>query len=139
MCIEWFQSLVLVLSTNYIINVGKNITKLRPKFSDDKRIYHSKNAEDAISQRYTRGIKNNIINIYSAEAGMKYKRHDKLDELKRTADNNNDPWNIFGFDIGNEMNPKAKGNGKKDIVEDIFEAVLWQVIEARAKVIGDKV
>jgi len=70
---------------------------------------------------------------------VKYKRHDKLDELKRTADNNNEPWNIFGFDVSNEMNPKAKGNGKKGIIEDTFETVLWQVVEARTEVKGDKV
>jgi hypothetical protein len=70
---------------------------------------------------------------------VKYERHDKLDELKRTADNNNEPWNILGFDVSNEMNPKAKGNRKKGIIEDTLETVLWQVVEARTEVKGDKV
>ncbi len=122
------------MKANYIIDIGKDITRLSLKFLDDEGIYHSKNAEDAMAKQKTCCVEDDIINIYGAEARMKYKRHDKLDELKRTADNNNEPWNTFRFDVSNEMNPKAKGHGKEDIIEDIFETILWQVVEARTKV-----
>lgn len=116
------------------VNMSKDLPGLEVESFDRQQVEPSDNSENAIADECACRIEKDVIDVYGTRASAENNRHDQLGKLKGTADRHESPCNPFRSDRNNELNKKAKGNSKQNIIDNIFGAVLRQIIETTTKV-----
>ena len=64
--------------------------------------------EEQVADKCSGGVEDDIVDVYGAEGVLENERHDKLDELKATADGKNDPGCMFWFNGNEKREEKTK-------------------------------
>ena len=99
-----------------------------------KYIQPTENPEDAIAKQNTCGIQDDIIDIHRAKGAFKYKGNNKLSDFECKSNCKRQPENVFGFDTGDEPDPKTKRYREQNVFANIFETDFGHISEAAPKI-----